>query len=78
VVEAEEIFEDLAVDGEALGGEGVGGGEGLAGAGVGPEGGGVLGPIALGFGGGVGGEDGAVEGFVGEFEVRWGAGCRGW
>jgi len=44
--------------------------EGLAGTGIGPDGGEILGPLACGIGGGVGGEDGAVELFVGEFEPR--------
>ena len=73
VVEAEEVFEDLAVGVDALLGEGVVGGEGGGGAGVGPDGGEALGPFALWVGSGVGGEDGAVE-----LEVRWGAGCGGW
>jgi len=49
-------------------GEGGVGGEGAACAGVGPDRGEVFGPVACGVGGGVGGEDGAVELFVGEFE----------
>jgi len=57
------------VDFGAAGGEGVAGGEFLAGAGVDPDLGPVFGPMAFGIDGGVGREDGAVEGFVGQRQL---------
>ena len=68
MVQTEEVFEDAAVGGEPLSGEGVIGWQGLPGASVGPDSGPIGGPVSFGVGGGVGGEDGAVELFVGEIE----------
>jgi len=68
VVEAEEVGEDFLVSGEAVGVAGMVGRELRSCAGFGVEGGPVFGPIAGGIDVSVGGEDGAVEFFVGEFE----------
>ena len=68
MVEAEEVFEDLAVGFGAFLDERMVEREGLAGTGVGPDGGEIFGPMAGGVDGGVGGEDGAVELLVGDFE----------
>jgi hypothetical protein len=68
VVEAEEVGENFLVYFGAFGGAGVIRRQGLTGAGGGVEGGPVFLPVALGVDGGVGGEDGLVEFFVGELE----------
>jgi hypothetical protein len=70
VVEAEEVGEDFLVYFGAGLGAGVVGGEGGAGAGFGVEGGPVFGPLTLRVNCRVGGEDGAVEFFVGEFLLQ--------